>query len=82
MNARLQLELYLPGKHSSHDVPLKPRSQRHSPVPLYPSSQEPWLLHGVSGPPGQAGRIKKKKKKSVCLAQVHAYSLTLFFIVL
>lgn len=69
---RLQLEPYLPGKQSSHEVPLKPLLQRHSPVPLYPSSQEPWLLHGVSGPPGQAERFKKKKKKwlfssSVCL---------------
>lgn len=72
-DVRLQLKPYLPGRHSSHAVPLKPPWQRHSPVPVYPSSQEPWPWHGVSGPPGQAERLEKK---SASLAQVHVCSLS------
>lgn len=55
-DVRLQVKPYRRGRHSSHAVPLKPPLQRHSPVPEYPSSQEPRPLHGVSGPPGQAER--------------------------
>ena len=35
-------------------LPAKPGEQEQTPLPLIPSAQVPWPLHGDEAPPGQA----------------------------